>query len=76
MELGFTSVFEVDMSMFSVKSLWARYQSHLKIRPYGTQIVTSSVLWAAGDVLAQTLTAQFARSREAPELKQANSFQV
>ncbi|PIA64996.1 hypothetical protein AQUCO_00100456v1 [Aquilegia coerulea] len=36
--------------------LWKWYQNCLHVHPYKTQIISSGILWAAGDMIAQTVS--------------------
>ncbi|CAI7790782.1 unnamed protein product, partial [Closterium sp. NIES-53] len=43
------------MSWRGLRGCWGWYQQQLSRRPLRTQVVTSTVLWGSGDVIAQQI---------------------
>ncbi|XP_024516284.1 protein SYM1 isoform X5 [Selaginella moellendorffii] len=45
------------MGAIKMRSAWSWYQGQLAAKPVRTQIVTSGILWAVGDMVAQSVSA-------------------
>ncbi|KAL3677100.1 hypothetical protein R1sor_027048 [Riccia sorocarpa] len=59
----------------SLRGFWNWYQGSLAKRPVRTQVITSGVLWAVGDVIAQTVEMKIQQNehRKAPDVRKNSS---